>query len=145
MFGNLHALAAFHDEGLGDDCHCQYAELSCNLRNDWRCPGSRTAAHTGSDKQHVSAIDHFQDTIAIFHRSLSTNIWVSTSSETLCDVAPDLQRRSRARALQRLRIRIGTDEIDTVYAGVDHVSNGITPAATDTDDFDNSARAMRIH
>jgi len=44
-----------------------------------------------------------------------------------------------------LRVRIRTDKIDTFDAGFDHVSDRVAPAATDTDDLDDSARAMRIH
>ena len=145
MFRDLHTLGAFHLERLGNDRDRQNAKFLRNLSHN-RC-GTRTgtATHSRRDEQHVRTFDHLENAVTIFHRCLTTDIRVGTSTEPFRNIAADLQRRSCVCSLQRLRVRIRTDEIDALYTGFNHVRDRVATTATDTDDFDDSARAMRIH
>ena len=116
-----------------------------NLCDDRRRAGSGSATHAGRDEQHVRAFDHFVYTITVFHRRLATDIRIGAGTQAFRDVAANLQRGPYSRAFERLRVRIGADEIDTFDAGFNHVRYGVATAATDTDDFDDSALAVRIH
>ena len=145
MLGNSHALATFHLERFGHHGHCENAKFLGNLRNDWCRACTGATAHTGRNEQHIGTFDHFLYAVAIFHRCLATNVGISSRTEPFRYVAADLQRCSRACSLQRLRVRIRTYEIDTVYPGFDHMSDRVATATTDTDDFDNSALTVRIH
>ena len=142
---NRHALAAFHLERLGDDGDSQDAELLGDLRHDRRRARSRAATHAGRDEQHVGTFDDLVNPVAIFHCGLAAYFGIGAGAESLGDIAADLQRRADAGALQRLGVRVGTDEVDTLDAGIDHVSHGIATAATDTDDLDDSALAVCVH
>ena len=71
---------------------------------------------------HIGALDDLEDSIAVLHRSLTTDIRVRTRAETLGDVAADLQRRPHPGTVECLCIRVGANEIDAVDTGVHHVS-----------------------
>ncbi len=88
------ALAAFHLEGPRDHRDREDAELLGDLRHHRRRARARAAAHAGGDEQHVAALDHLDDAIAIFHRGLPAHFRIGARAETLGDVAADLQRRS---------------------------------------------------
>jgi hypothetical protein len=83
--------------------------------------------------------------VTVLHSSLPPYIGIGAGTESLRYVAADLQRRSHTRAVQRLRIRIGANEIDAFDTGIDHMSNGVTTAATDANHLDYRALAVRIH
>jgi hypothetical protein len=103
------------------------------------------AAHAGRDEQHVGTLDDLVDAIAILHRRLAADVRVRAGTESLGNVASDLQRRSDARTLQRLRIGIRTDEIDALDAGIDHVRDGIAATSPDADHLYDRALAVCIH
>ena len=145
VFGNLHALAALHRERLGDDRDGQDAEFLGDLRNDRRRTRARAAAHAGRDEQHVRAFDRLVNAVAILHGRLAADVGIGAGPEALGNIAADLQGRANARSLERLRIRVGTDEVNAFDARVYHVADRVTAAATDANDFDNCALAVRIH
>ena len=120
MVGDRQALAAFHLEGLRDDRDRQDPELLGDLGHDRRRAGARAAAHAAGDEQHVAALDHLVDPVAVFHRRLTADLRVGAGAETLGDIAADLERRLHQRALERLRIRVGADEVHALDPGLDH-------------------------
>jgi len=77
--------------------------------------------------------------------SLTPDIGVGSGAQSFCDVAADLQRRAHARTVQRLRVGIRTNEINTLDTCIDHMSDGVTAAAADTNHFYHCALAVRIH
>ena len=91
MLRDLHALAAFHLEGFGDDRNRQDAKFLGDLCHDRCRTCSGTATHPGGDEQHVRALDDFHYAITILHGSLSTDIRIRPSAEALGYIASDLQ------------------------------------------------------
>ncbi len=145
MLRNRHALAALHDERLGHDGYGQDAELFRDLGNHRRRAGAGAAAHAGRYEQHVGALDHFLYAVAVFHRGLPADVRIRTRTKPLCNIAADLQRRAYARAIERLRVGIGTDEIDALYSCIHHMGDSVTATAANADHLDDGALAMRIH
>ncbi len=138
-------LGAFHVERPGDDRDGQDAELLGDLRNHRRRAGAGAAAHAGGDEQHVAALDHLDDAIAIFHRRLTTDLGIGAGAQALGDVAADLQCGLHLRVLQRLRIGVDADELDTLDTTGDHVGDGVAAAAAYADHLDDSVLAVCIH
>ena len=83
--------------------------------------------------------------VAILHRRLTADIGIGPGTETFRNITADLQRRADAGAVQRLRIRVGANEIDSLNAGMHHVCNGVAATTTDTDHLDDGALAVGIH
>ena len=81
------------------------------------------------------------NSITIFHSSRPTNVRVRTCPKAFGNSGPQLQNGLCSYVRQSLGIRIGTNKINTVYVIFDHVSNGITATATNTDHLYN--RALR--
>jgi hypothetical protein len=145
MVGDRHALDALHQERLGHDGDCQNAELLRHLGHDRRGARPGAATHARGDEQHVGTLDDLVDPVAILHRGLAADVGVGTRAETLRNVATDLQCRAHACAVQCLRVRVGTNEIDALDTGVDHVRNCVATAAAHADYLDYCALAVRIH
>ena len=125
--------------------HRQNAHLLGDLGHDRCGTGAGTTTHAGRDEQHVGAFDYFLNPVAVFHRGLAADVGVGARAEALCDVAADLQARAHLDVLERLRIRVGADEIDAFDSGLDHVGHGVAAAPADPDDFDDSRLAVCIH
>ena len=56
-----------------------------------------------------------------------------TCAEALRDIRTELHARFRDRIVQRLRIGVGDDEVDTLDLRFDHVGDGIAAGATHAD------------
>jgi hypothetical protein len=122
----------------------QDSELLGDLRDHRRRTSARAAAHAGRDEQHVGALDHLDDAIAVFHRCLPADFRICARAQTLRDVAADLQRHLHLRVLQRLRIGVQANEVHALDTRGHHVRDGITAAAADADHFDDGPLILCI-
>ncbi len=145
MVRHERALVAFHLERLGHHRHGENAQLLRDLCHNRCRTGAGAAAHTRGDEEHVATFDELHDTVAIFHRGLTTDFRVGARAESLGDVAADLQRRLYLGVLQGLRVSIDAHEFHTVDTAGDHVCNGVPAAATHTDHLDDGALAIGVH
>src|ERR1700689_4462929 len=59
--------------------------LPPSLRN-----GLVTTPHASGDEQHVAALDHFDDAIAVLHRRLAADLRIGAGAQALGDAASDL-------------------------------------------------------
>src|SRR5690606_11704100 len=121
LVGRARPLAAFHIERPSDDRDGQNAELLRHLRDDRRCTRSRATAHACGDEEHVRTFDHLDDSIAIFHRGLTTYFRIGAGAQTLRDVATDLQAHLHLGVLERLRIGVDANEIYAFDPSTHHV------------------------
>src|SRR6185437_611703 len=69
-------------------------------------------------------------------RGSSAHIGLRAGAETERDLGAHLDDALRLRHRQRLRIRVGDDEIDALQPGGDHVVDGIAARSADTKDGD---------
>ena len=145
MIRDQRALAAFHLERTRDHGHREDAEFLRHLC-DHRCRArARSTTHAGGDEQHVAALDHLDDPIAVFHRRLPAHFRIGARAETLGDIAADLQRGFHLRVLESLRIGVDAQELHALDATANHVGNCVAAAATYSYDFDYSVLAVSIH
>ena len=77
------------------------------------------------------------DPITILECRRSPHLGVSTGSQTFRDACAQLQNRFRTDIRKGLCVSIGANKIHAVDLMIDHVTNGVTATATDTDHFDH--------
>src|SRR5580698_7695943 len=109
------------------------------------CATTGAAAHAGGDEQHVAALDELDDAVTVLHGRLAADLRVGAGTESLGDVAADLQRRLDLGMFQRLRIGVDAHELHPIDAGRDHVRHGVAAAAAHADHLDDGALAVRVH
>ena len=88
--GGTHAATTFKVKRLGDDTDRQNALLARRAGNHRRRTGARAAAHTGSDKGHVRALQHIDNFRHCFFCGGFTDSRVSTGTQTFCQFGTDL-------------------------------------------------------
>ena len=93
----------------------------------------RAATHAGCDKEHVRAFDRSTD---IFHSILSSFTTLDRLATSAQAATTELNGAMCTAAQQSLRVRVGGDELNALHAAFNHVVNGVTAAAADTDHFD---------
>ena len=135
---------AFELEGPRHDGDGQDAEALGDIRDDGRSTRARAPAHAGGDEQHVGAVDHARDAVAVFHRRVAPDLRPSTRAETPRERRAELQLRARRRALQCLRVGVGADEIDARQTSRNHVLDRIAAATAHADDLDDRAFFRRF-
>ena len=77
-FGVAFALLAFKAKGLRHHANGQRADFPGTLGNHRCCTGTRTAAHTGSNKDHIRPAQRFQNIVAAFLGRLLSDFRTST-------------------------------------------------------------------
>ena len=68
-----------------------------------------------------------------------------THPEAAGELVPDLKLDVGIAHLERLRVRVDSDELDALEALVDHAVDGVRPAAADADDLDDRQVATCVH
>ncbi len=136
---------AFELERLGHHGDRQDAHLASNLCDDRRRAGTGSTTHAGGDEEHVRTLDHLLDAISILHCGLAADLGIRACAESLGYIAADLQRGLHPRAVQRLGIGVGADEIHALDSTRDHVLDSISSAASDTQHFYDCILAISVH
>jgi hypothetical protein len=139
--GDLHALATFERERTRDDSHGQDAHFLGHFGDDRRSAGAGAPAHAGGDEDHVGALQHFGDTLAVFQGGLAAHFRVGASAQALRHAGTQLQNGARADVFQRLGVGIGADELNAFNIALDHMVDRVAAATTHTDNLDH--RALR--
>ena len=80
----------------------------------------------------------------ILQGRLPTDVRVAAGSKTVGELGSDLQLYGRPGGFESLRVGIGHDEFNGFDAGVNHSVDCVGPAASDTDDLDDSAVGGRL-
>jgi hypothetical protein len=101
----------------------------------WATTGA--AALTGGDEDHVGALEHLEQLLAVVVGGLTADHRVSAGSEPARQVPADVQLDVGIRHQQRLGVGVDRDELDAVQARVDHAVDGVHAAAADADDLDD--------
>ena len=65
-------------------------------------------------------------------------------AEALGDAEAELDLAVRQAVVERLRVGVGDDEIDTLHVGVDHVGDGVAARAADADHADPGAKLLHF-
>src|SRR5690606_34332064 len=134
--GDGHALAALEGKGPGDHGDGENPRLLGHVGDDGRRTGAGATAHAGGDEHHIGALDHIGDTVPVLHGGLAAHIGIGPGAEAPGYPVAQLQQGRTGKVFQRLGVGVGADKLHPFDLTVDHVLDGVTAAATDTDHLD---------
>ncbi|MNQ91782.1 hypothetical protein D3C85_1071780 [compost metagenome] len=137
LLSDLHALLAFKRERTGHHCDGENTHFLRHLGDHRSSAGAGTATHAGGDEDHVAALQHFGDALAVFHGRLPADFRVGAGAQAFGHARTQLQDGARTDVLQRLCIGIGADELDAFDVVLRHVVDRIAAAAAHANDLDN--------
>ena len=83
LLGLLHAALAFEGEGLGDDRNGERAEFAGEIRDHGSRAASGASAETGSDEDHVRAVERFENFFGVFERGFAADFGIGARAEIL--------------------------------------------------------------
>ena len=135
-FGRAHPAGAFEQERLGHHANGQDTLFTGGLGHNRSRAGAGAAAHAGSDEAHVCAIQRAVDLSQGFLGRSLAHFGARTGTQTLGDIGTQLDPVLRDRIVERLRIRIGNNEINAFDPSGDHVGNGVTARTAHPDHSD---------
>jgi len=92
---------------------------------------------TALELTYTGAVQGVGNAIAIFHRGSAADLRVGAGAQALGDIAAQLQHCPGLDVRQRLRIGVGTDEVNALNLVLDHVLDGVATAAAHADHFDD--------
>jgi hypothetical protein len=93
--------------------------------------------HASRHENHIRSVQSVGDPITIFEGRCSPHLGVGTGAQTFSNACAQLQHRFRTDIRKGLRVSIGANKIHAVDLVIDHVANGVTATATDTDHLDH--------
>src|SRR5690606_4187621 len=102
------------------------------------------AALAGGDEDHVGALQHLLDLLAVLLGGLATDLGVGAGAEAAGELAPDVELHVGVAHEQRLRVGVDGDELDALQTGVDHAVDGVHATAADADDLDDREGVLRV-
>src|SRR5262245_28216242 len=138
--GLAHAVAALEGIRFRDDGDRQRVEFGRERGDDRRGAGAGAASQTDGYENHVGVFQHLQDLLGVFERGVAPDLGVGARAQTFGEPRAELHPDRRLRPVERLKVCVCYQELDTLDAGIDHVIYGVASAAADADDFDSRAR-----
>jgi hypothetical protein len=142
--GNAHPARTFELERLGNNTNGQDALLARCTGNHRSCTGAGTTAHTGRDEHHVRSRQMIVDLIDHFFGRCPANFWLGTGSETFRNGHAHLDETIGLVHCQCLGIRVGHDKVAPLEACCDHVIDGVSARAADTEDRDTRLQFLNV-
>ena len=139
-FGKAHAALALKVEWLGDHAKGENAKLTRGLCNNGRRASAGAPAHSRGDKNHMRAGQMIADFIDRFFRRRAPHLGLRAGAKAFGHLSAHLDDAFGLGHGERLRVRIGDDEIDALQARRDHVVDCIAAGAADPE-----YRKARLH
>ena len=140
--GRAHPPRTFEQEWLGHNSNRQHTLAPCGFRDDRCCASTRTATHAGSDENHVHAFQRVFDFLDRFFRRSLADFGSSARAQTACDLWSKLDLAVSLRDRKRLRVSVGTDEIDAFDFGLDHVGDSVSARPANSDNSDAGTKLV---
>jgi hypothetical protein len=131
------AAAALEGEGAGDHTDGERAQFLGDLGHDRSAPRARAAALAGSDEDHVGALEHFFDLVAVLLGRALAHLRVATRPQAPGELPADVELDVGVAHEQRLGVGVDGYELHTLESGVDHAVDGIDATASDADHLDH--------
>ena len=108
-----------------------------DLGDDGPATGAGAATFAHGDEDHVGALEHLFDLVAVILGRLAPDLRVGSGTEAAGELTPDVELDVGVAHQQRLRVGVHRDELDALEAGVDHAVDRVAAAAPDSDDLDH--------
>src|SRR5258706_587009 len=135
--------AASEAERACDDADGECADAACQFGDDRCRAGARSAAFTSGDEHHVGALQDLFDLVAMRLGGVPADIRIAARTKTPGEVTADVELDVGVAHQKRLRIRVDSDELDTLEAGIDHPVHGIDATPADADHLDDREIILR--
>ena len=135
---------ALERERPGHDADGERADAAGDLGDDRRAAGAGAAALARGDEDHVGALEHLLDLVAVLLGRLAAHLGVGAGAETAGELAPDVELHVGVAHQQRLRVGVDRDELHALEAGVDHAVDGVAATAADADDLDDGQVVLHV-
>ena len=119
------AATALEGERAGDDADGERARGLGDLGDDRRAAGAGAAALAGGDEDHVGALEHLFDLVAVLLGGLAADLGIGPGAEAAGELAADVELHVGVAHQQRLRVGVDGDELDALQPGVDHPVDGV--------------------
>src|SRR5262249_14719475 len=107
--------------------------------------GAGAAALAGGHEDHVRALQGFLDLVAALVGRAIASLGIRARAEAARELRADLKLDVGIAHLERLRVRVDSDELDALEPRIDHSVDGVGAAAADADDLDHRQVATRVH
>ena len=140
----LHLAAlALERERPGDHADGQRAQLAGDVGDHRRAAGAGAAALAAGHEDHVGALEHLFDLVAVVLGGVLADVRVGAGAEAAGQLPADVELDVGVAHQQRLRVGVDRDELDALEADLDHAVDGVDAAATDADDLDDRQVVVR--
>ncbi len=134
---------ALEGERPRDHADGQGAELARDRGDDGRPAGTRAAALAGRHEDHVGALEHLFDLLAVVLGGLPADIGLGAGAEAPGQLAADVELDVGVAHQQGLGVGVDRDELDALEADLDHPVDRVHPAAADAHDLDDRQVVVR--
>src|SRR4051794_30869946 len=131
-------------ERSGDDADRQGADGLRDLGHDRSATGAGAAALARGDEDHVGALQHLFDLLAVALGRLATDVGIAARAQAPGELTADVELHVRVAHQQRLRVGVDGDELHALEAGVDHAVDGVHATTTDADHLDHREVVLRV-
>src|SRR5205814_8048049 len=138
------AALALERERPGHHADGERAQLAGDLRDRGRAAGTRAAALAAGDEDHVGALEHLLDLVAVILGGVLPHVRVGAGAQPAGQLAADVELDVGVAHEQRLRVGVDGDELDALEPDLDHAVDGVDAATADSDDLDDRQVVVRM-
>ncbi len=97
------------------DGNGERAKLFCDACNNRSCTGTRAAAHTAGDKDHVGTAERLLDFCKRFFCCTFAGFWIHARTKTTREILADVNLFLCVRVMQILRVGVDDDKVDAFH------------------------------
>ena len=91
LLGLLHPAFSLERERLGDHRDGERAQFAGEVCDNRRSSAAGAASQSGSDENHVRAVERFQDFFGVLQRSFAADLRISARSQSFRQLGAELQ------------------------------------------------------
>ena len=131
--GLLHPAAPLKAEGLGHHAHGENLLFLGQFRHNRSRAGARTAAHAGSDEDHIRLFQGLGNLVPALLSGLASHLRVRARALPVGQLFADLNFVGGAGDIQRLLVRVDRHKVHALSSGADHAVHYVISSAADAD------------
>ena len=137
FYSKLSTLASFKTKRTCYNTNCKSAQIFGDTSNNRSSSSSRASSHTSSDEDHICATDSFRQCFFAFFSSFTTNLRLTSCTQTTSQFRSQLNNSLSFCTAQCLYICVCCDKFYACNTFVDHTVDGIATTSTDTNYFNH--------
>ncbi|OQA03742.1 MAG: hypothetical protein BWY67_02394 [Bacteroidetes bacterium ADurb.Bin397] len=132
------SFSSFKSKRNRNNCYGKNTHVACNPCDDWRCTGSCSTTHSGSDKNHFGIlIQYLTKLFHILNGCFLSNFRNRSCSTAFSQAWSKLYFCWYRTNIKSLMIGVAHQKIDSFYSQTVHVIYSIAAASTYTNHFND--------